>query len=293
MEPGAIAVRNPTRPKLTPSTGTSLPRNRVRARSIVPSPPSTIARSGCPSPSTSSTPCSLAIASRRAIAGSTSSLLPLGTTDAVLTDCIVDPPVEAGWELGALSVDEVEDELTVSLRAWQARVYDPARLATAREQRFRDVADDAGTHRIVADDALRRVLLPGFELRLDEHECLPPRRGESKRRRQRDLHRDERDVARDDLRRERELAQPACVHALHHDHARVVADLRMQLAIADVERDHARGSALQQHVGEPAGRRADVERVDSRDIDPQRVEHVRELVPCARHVWRRLLDLER
>ena len=30
--------------------------------------------------------------------------------------------------------------------------------------------------------------------------------------------------------------------------ARVVADPRMQLAVADVERDHARGAALEQHV---------------------------------------------
>ena len=34
----------------------------------------------------------------------------------------------------------------------------------------------------------------------------------------------------------------------------------MQLPVADVERDHARGAALEQHVGEPAGRGADVER---------------------------------
>ena len=42
----AIAVRKPTRPKLTPSTGTPVPRKRASARSIVPSPPSTIAMSG-------------------------------------------------------------------------------------------------------------------------------------------------------------------------------------------------------------------------------------------------------
>ena len=52
--------------------------------------------------------------------------------------------------------------------------------------------------------------------------------------------------------------------ALEHGHARIVAELRVQLAVADVERDHARGAALEQHVAEPAGRGADVEAVDAR-----------------------------
>jgi hypothetical protein len=42
----------------------------------------------------------------------------------------------------------------------------------------------------------------------------------------------------------------------------------VQLAVADVERDHARGAALQQHVGEAAGRRADVEAVEAAGSTP-------------------------
>ncbi len=67
----------------------------------------------------------------------------------------------------------------------------------------------------------------------------------------------------------------------------------MQLAVADVERDHARGAALEQHVGEPAGRRADVEAVEPGDVETERVERIRELVPGTRDVRRRRLDLER
>ena len=40
-----IELRNPTRPKLTPMTGTPVPRKRVSARRTVPSPPRTTARS--------------------------------------------------------------------------------------------------------------------------------------------------------------------------------------------------------------------------------------------------------
>ena len=52
LEPGlevaspSMLVRNPTRPKLTPRQGTPVPRQRCSARSIVPSPPSTTTRSG-------------------------------------------------------------------------------------------------------------------------------------------------------------------------------------------------------------------------------------------------------
>ena len=45
-----------------------------------------------------------------------------------------------------------------------------------------------------------------------------------------------------------------------HDHARIAAQLPVELAVADVERDDTGRAALEQHVGEPAGRRADVER---------------------------------
>ena len=66
----------------------------------------------------------------------------------------------------------------------------------------------------------------------------------------------------------------------------------MELAVADVERDHTRCAALEQHVGEPAGRRADVEAVEPVDVDAERVERVCELVPGARDVRRRRNDLE-
>ena len=66
----------------------------------------------------------------------------------------------------------------------------------------------------------------------------------------------------------------------------------MQLPVADVERDHARGAALEQHVGEAAGRGADVEAVEPARVDPERVERVRELLAAARNVRRRRVDRE-
>ena len=147
--------------------------------------------------------------------------------------------------------------------------------------------EDAPLHLGVAHDALARLAAARLELRLDEHERLPAGLGERERRRQREPHRDERDVAGHERGREGQLAQRARVDALEHDHARVVAEPRVQLAVADVERDHARGAALQQDVGEAAGRGAEVEAVEPGGVDAEAVERVGELEPGARDVRRR------
>ena len=73
----------------------------------------------------------------------------------------------------------------------------------------------------------------------------------------------------------------ARVEVLDDDDARVVAQLPVQLAVADVERDHACGAALQQHVGEAAGRCADVEALAPANLDLKGVECVRELQSAA------------
>ena len=138
----------------------------------------------------------------------------------------------------------------------------PTTLASHAERRLGDLAQDARADRRVADDAaLADVGAARFELRLDEHDCLPAGRRERERRRQRGAHGDERDVAHDELRRERQLCERACVRPLEHDDPRVVPQARMELPVADVDGDHARRAALEQHVGEAAGRRADVEAV--------------------------------
>jgi len=66
-------------------------------------------------------------------------------------------------------VDEVEDELMISLRAGQPRVYAPARLAPAREQRVCNFCHDTALNTGVPHDAFRRFRTSGFELGLHEH----------------------------------------------------------------------------------------------------------------------------
>ena len=64
----------------------------------------------------------------------------------------------------------------------------------------------------------------------------------------------------------------------------------MKLAVADVDRRDPCGTGLQQAVGKPTGRGADVHGVLARDVDVECVESVAELLAAARHVRRRHVD---
>ena len=102
--------------------------------------------------------------------------------------------------------------------------------------------------------------------------------------------RDERDIDHDQLGSVRERRREAASRAflpLEHRHARIGAQPKLQLAVGDIERDDVRGSALEQAIGEPAGRGADVKRARARDRDAEGIERVGELDPAPRDVRRR------
>src|SRR6185295_5392710 len=156
MSSGCIDARKPKRPKLTPMTG-ARPRNSWNARSIVPSPPSTTTRSGWSC--VISTPAARATSCTRAI-GSSKPLRLRTKTFARLTGSpngCGDPAVDVVGKSRLLSLDEMEDELPVSLRAGQARVYDPDRLASPAQGRVDDLAHDPSLHLRVAHNALLRL----------------------------------------------------------------------------------------------------------------------------------------
>ena len=176
----------------------------------------------------------------------------------------------------------------VSLGAGQTRVYDPGDLRPPSERRLGDLAHDAPVHRGVANDALSaprpapprtaasRARAPASRAPRAAAPAAAPIRTEMN---------DTSQVT--SCRRERQLLERPGVRPLEHRHARVVAEPRVELPVADVERDHARGAALEQDVREPAGRGAEVEAVEARRIDAERVERVGELEPGARDVRRR------
>src|SRR5437868_2402176 len=82
----------------------------------------------------------------------------------------------------------------------------------------------------------------------------------------------------------------ARIDALVHDDPRVLMQLPIELAPPDVDRVNAGRAALQENIGEPTGRRADIDGDLSRDIEPDRIERARQLAAAARHVLRAGID---
>src|SRR5579862_8265194 len=141
-------------------------------------------------------------------------------------------------------MDEMNDELMVSLGPRKPRVYDPGDPGVPAERSIRHLVEHPPVDRRVADDSFLELSAACLELRLHEDERLPAWRREPERRRKRDSKRDERHIARDELRSERELRERSRVRPLEHGHARIVANARVKLAVAHIERDHARGATL-------------------------------------------------
>src|SRR4029077_2313009 len=178
---GEVEARKPTRPKLTPITGTLLPSNCASVRSIVPSPPSATTISASSGSSTTVTPTRSPTARTRWTASSTSTR-PCVTTAAVLTgrDRCSDPLVEVIGKRRVVGLREMEEELPVALRAGKTGVYGVDDACPPAERCLGDLTQDAGTNGGVSDDAaLAHILAPGLELRLHEHDGLPARRGEA------------------------------------------------------------------------------------------------------------------
>src|SRR6185312_15563933 len=293
------------------STGTPVPRYMRSARSIVPSPPRTTTSSASAGSPCASRPCCAASSAvtisstpiRRASETSRSTPSPTCSGRPCVTSAAratgrrsADGGVDSALELigvgRLLARDQVDDELPVPLRSRVARVYEPRHASAPALGRRAELAQDACVYCGVADDAAGGLCAPGLELRLDEHERDPVRYRQPEGRWQHEGCGDERHVAGDELRRERERLQPARVDPLEHDHPLVPAEPRVQLPVADVERDHPSGAALQETIGETARGRTEIEAVLARRIDAERVERVRELLAAARDELRRAPHLE-
>ena len=117
--------------------------------------------------------------------------------------------------------------------------------------------------------------------------------GERQRRRQDQLQRDEADVGDDRADRLADVGggQIARVQPLARDHARIGGKPRVELAVADVDREHLARAALEKHLREAAGRRADVERDAAVRRIAEAVERRDQLQRAARDVvGRRIVE---
>src|ERR1700730_4250210 len=104
---------------------------------------------------------------------------------------------------------------------------------------------------------------------------------------------DERDVEDGQVGRHWQLIEVSDVDPLHHGYAWILPEAPRQLTVADVDCDHARRPALEEDVGETAGRRADIERGPAGRIDREGIERCRQLFSTATDVGRGAGHLDR
>jgi hypothetical protein len=182
----------------------------------------------------------------------------------------------------------MQEEFLIARGAGDDRWRHGDSLEARRRGRLRDRREDRFVHRGVGDEpVLADLVAPRLELRLHERDHIGVCGKERRKRRQDVPQRDERDVNRHQIRRVRQVvrAEGARVHALGDEDARVGAQAPIELPVADVERDDRACAALEQHVGEPARRRANVQRAAAAGKDAEGIERARELDAPAADVW--------
>ena len=126
---------------------------------------------------------------------------------------------------------------------------------------------------------------PGLELRLHEQHEVGVGGGAAHERGRDGAQRDEGQVGDREVDRAADVLglEVAGVGALEHRDPRVGAQRPRELTTPDVDREHRRRAGLEQAVGEPAGRRAEIEGPRARHRRPRSVERGGELLAATRH----------
>src|SRR5262245_28125952 len=183
-----------------------------------------------------------------------------------------------------------DEELAITVAAWNDRRLDAGDLPAARRDDAGDVLAYQGVKARIAHDASFRAPGARLELRFDERKQTG--RGAQQREggRQGELERDEAHIDDGEV---WPLGQPrriegANVRCLERNDLRSATQASMQLVATHIDGIDPPGAACQQDLGKAAGRGADVEthtvaRVEQR-IGAEMIECGRELYAAARHV---------
>lgn len=187
----------------------------------------------------------------------------------------------------------MDENLAVALAARDRRRGDRDDAESTRRQ----IAGD-GHHRgrarlgLANDATLADRVAPGLELRLHQRDDVATVAELRERGRQHESKRDEGDVGYDDVHRLFDGHALARVHPLVHHDARVLTQAPIELTLAHIDRMDAFRAALQQDIGEAAGRRADIDRHLSGDVEPESLERASQFVSATRDIARTGVDHE-
>ena len=185
---------------------------------------------------------------------------------------------------GSWSHPQVQEELAVTGIAGDRRFSHCCAVQSYLSSRARGLVDDAlMNNRIANDTFLADLEAASLELRLHQGDNVAAAAEHRRYAREHVTQRDERHVDGDDVDRTVELGrlQVACVRALDDHDPWIASQPPIELAVTDIEGDDANRAPFEEHIGETAGRRADVESLATVDRDAKRIECMCQLDPPA------------
>lgn len=175
---------------------------------------------------------------------------------------------------------EVSEELPVSLCSTDRRLDDTARSESLGRQATHHLPYcPAVAFSLAHDTSLANLSLSQFELRLDEKQQIGGRGGQPRQHLTHGTQRNERQVGDDEIERAAEVCRRAVpdIGSIPHVDTRVPADRPVQLTVTDIDGANARGSVLEQTIGESSGRCTRIETAFTRRVDCESVQRCFEL----------------
>src|SRR5581483_1052155 len=167
-----------------------------------------------------------------------------------------------------------DQELAIAVASGDRRIGDAVDAPAGLTEPAGDCSGRrSGGCRIADDAALADTVRAYFELGLDQGDQPSVGSRQTERGGEGELQRDETDIGDDRLDRLRNVdgGEVAGVAAFQRHDARIGGELRVELAVADIDGEDLRRPAGEQDLGEAAGRGSDVERDPSGGVIAERV----------------------
>jgi uncharacterized protein DUF998 len=187
----------------------------------------------------------------------------------------------------------MDEDLAVALAAGDGRWRHGEHAEAACRQIDRDGDDSSrASLRIAHDAAFADRITSRLKLRFHKGDEIARVAKLRQGGRQGETQRDERDVRNHEVDRLLDGHGVPRISALVHDDPRILPESPIKLSLPHVDRVNPERAPLQQHVGEAAGRRADVDGNLPGHVEAEGVERSRELVAAPRYVLRTGVDGE-
>jgi hypothetical protein len=182
---------------------------------------------------------------------------------------------------------QVNKELDVPSGTLEWRANEVPKAISVARRPNNQPTEYTGADPLVANNAAPADLVPlRLKLRFNQRDDARTRHQQPPQRLQNLCERDERYINGRQIDELRECRQIASVGSFHHDHAGVLAETVVDLAVADIHGIYPRSAVLQQTISEPARRRANIGCDRAGNVDRKGLKSMLELLTATADVAR-------